>query len=177
MEGKEWGKYKRACKSELQEAQGKRFDRISWLVNLISCQSQTSADVTRQQAEGEWHMAYGKDLSPATQLCYTFDFGCLSQGLADVTISHKKRIHTSTDTHTQRESPALPVTTHINKQWRTDMRIGGSSRSSSCERQAQPDTSLSLSNQGHFICTHSHRSVKREAHSVRAVTLEGRRRF
>lgn len=141
----------------------------------------SSADGARQQAEGERHMAYGKDLSPATQLCYTFDFGCLSQGLADVTISHKKRIHTSTlthtHTHTERQPPALRVTTYINKQWRTDMRIGGSSRSSSCERQAQPDTSLSLSNQGHFICTHSHRSVKREAHSARAVKVEGRKRL
>lgn len=174
MTGKEWGEYKRASKSELQEAQGKRFDRVSWLVNLISCQSQRRAQTrqgSRQKENGIWHMANGKDLSPATQLCYTFDFGCLSQGLADVTISHKKRIHTSTLTHTERQPPAPPVTTYINKQWRTDMRIGGSSRSSSCERQAQPDTSLSLSNQGHFICTHSHRSVKREAHSARAVKV------
>lgn len=37
---------------------------------------------------------------------------------------------------------------------------------------AQPDTSLSLSNQGHFICTHSHRSVKHAAHSTRAVKVE-----
>lgn len=114
MEGKEWGKYKRTSKSELQEAQGKRFDRISWLVNLISCQSQRRAQTTqdsRQKENGIWRMAHGKDLSPATQLCYTFDFGCLSQGLADVTISHKKRIHTSTHTHTQRQSPALPQLT------------------------------------------------------------------
>lgn len=86
-------------------------------------------------------------------------------------------LDTHTHTHTERQPPALRVTTYINKQWRTDMRIGGSSRSSSCERQAQPDTSLSLSNQGHFICTHSHRSVKREAHSARAVKVVGRKRL
>lgn len=117
-----------------------------------------------------------------TQLCHTFDFGCLSQVLADVTISHETRTHTHT--HTVTESPALPVTTYINKQWRTDRRIeggekergggGGKAAAAVTAQAAQPDTSLSLSNQGHFICTHSHRSVKHEAHSTRAVQVKFR---